>query len=208
MDPVAAKRLDDLYRNYLSESSPDEILVDGLRSIDVEEYKEITRHAKWLKEFIGMVENLPISVSVASRKSRKGVSHPLIYVNKQFERTTKYSRREIMGKNCRFLQGPLSEASASRALRETLSLGGSCKVLITNYRKDGSSFRNLLSMFPIKYSDEVCYYVGIQTDLTDPSTPYNYIMLVDDLSKIIVPVIDGDQRVRPKFQEIIEKCGC
>ena len=63
---------------------------------------------------------------------------PLLYVNKAFEAVTGYPRREVVGRNCRFLQhgrsDPLQLARISDALRNALP----CRAVVSNRRKDGS----------------------------------------------------------------------
>jgi PAS domain S-box-containing protein len=213
-------RLNDLYTDYVKTYSTYDLLKNGLTSIDTNQYSEITKYAKWLKDIIIMTENIPICVSIASRKPQNSINYPLVYVNKAFEETTQYSREEIVGKNCNFLQknvhNPLSELMSNNEINtkmhmaQVLAKGDDCKVLITNYKKDGSIFRNLLHLFPIKYkSGEICYYMGIQCDVTNPETPYNYIMLVDDLMTIMPRIIDDDQdiSVNSYIENMIESIG-
>lgn len=103
-----------------------------------------------------------ITVSDPSRPDR-----PLIYVNKGFEKMTGYSREDVVGKNCRFLQGPGTSPAAVNHIRQTVKSGGSCVVQLLNYRKDGKRFWNRLAIVPIKSkSGKVLYFVGIQADLT------------------------------------------
>jgi PAS domain S-box-containing protein len=112
----------------------------------------------WLREMLAAIENLPLCVSVASA-SNKMRGFPLIYVNAAFETTTGYYRDEIIGQNCRFLQSngletPTGQdeiiAKISHALKEAQPI----RIALTNYRKDGSPFHNLLAMKPIM--NQVC----------------------------------------------------
>lgn len=94
--------------------------------------------------------------------------NPIIFANKGFERLTGYSLEEVLGRNCRFLQGPDTDTEAVTALREAVRNGGSCKVELKNYRKDGSPFWNELSITPIRDDlGEVTHFIGIQTDTTE-----------------------------------------
>lgn len=205
------KRLDELYSEYLNNQTVHELLINGLNSIEKNEYTILTKYAHWLRDVIITVENIPISVSISSCKQTNNIHYPLVYVNKAFEHMTKYKRDDIIGQNCNFLQTFKNdmENNAREEMKKTLSSGNSCKILITNYKKDGSSFRNLLSLFPIKYKHgETCYYMGIQCDVSDPNTPYNYIMLVDDLMSILPKVIDEeDNKVSSYIENMIESIG-
>jgi PAS domain S-box-containing protein len=92
---------------------------------------------------------------------------PLIYVNEGFERMTGYPVAEVLGRNCRFLQGPASDAIAVAEIRAALREHRECVVEILNYRKDGTAFWNRLSITPVRDSSgEVTHFIGIQSDVT------------------------------------------
>ena len=93
---------------------------------------------------------------------------PIIYVNPAFERLTGYAAQEVVGRNCRFLQANDREQPALKELRSALREGGSCTVVLANYRKDGTLFWNELSISPIYDSEEtLTHFVGIQMDITE-----------------------------------------
>jgi PAS domain S-box-containing protein len=92
---------------------------------------------------------------------------PLIYVNEGFERMTGYPVAEVLGRNCRFLQGPDSDTMAVAEIRAALREHRECVVEILNYRKDGTAFWNRLSITPVRDSSgEVTHFIGIQSDVT------------------------------------------
>ena len=68
---------------------------------------------------------------------------------------TGYTKQEAQGHNCRFLQGPKTEPEAVAVIQDTLRRGVDCFVKITNYRKNGEQFKNLLSMRPVHDSGEL-----------------------------------------------------
>jgi PAS domain S-box-containing protein len=91
---------------------------------------------------------------------------PIVYVNRAFELTTGYSHRFVVGRNCRFLQGPDTDPEAVRNIAIALSRKEGVRQKILNYRADGSTFVNDLVITPIKDADgEVAYYVGVQREL-------------------------------------------
>jgi two-component system cell cycle sensor histidine kinase/response regulator CckA len=93
--------------------------------------------------------------------------NPIIYVNESFVRITGYSRDEVLGKNCRFLQGPKTEPEAIERIRLALRDGRTCSVELLNYRKDGTPFWNGLSISPIRdVAGQVSNFVGVLTDIS------------------------------------------
>ena len=92
---------------------------------------------------------------------------PLVFVNKGFCQLTGYNRDEIIGKNCRFLQGANTDQSTVKEIRSALMQGHNYRGELLNYRKDGSTFWNKLRLCPI-YDNEggLSHFVGIQNDIT------------------------------------------
>ncbi|MFW6448377.1 MAG: bacterio-opsin activator domain-containing protein [Halobacteriota archaeon] len=94
--------------------------------------------------------------------------NPLIYVNDTFESITGYDRRDILGRNCRFLQGPASDPEGIRAMREAIEAAEPITVELLNYRPDGEAFWNEVTIAPIRDGDgEVTHFVGFQADVSD-----------------------------------------
>jgi len=104
---------------------------------------------------------------------------PIIYVSDNFQNLTGYSRHEIAGKNCRFLQSPdgLVEAGSKREfvendavlkLKNCIARGEEIQQSLINYRKGGKPFLNLLTMVPIPWdTDEIRFFIGFQIDLLE-----------------------------------------
>jgi PAS domain S-box-containing protein len=93
---------------------------------------------------------------------------PLVYVNPAFERTTGYVAEEVLGRNCRFLQGKDRDQPALGELRTAVREGRHCTVVLRNYRKDGSLFWNELSIYPVRDEDGLTTsFVGVQNDITE-----------------------------------------
>ena len=92
---------------------------------------------------------------------------PIIYANPAFYRITGYSEEEVIGHNCRFLQGPGTNPRHIKAMREAIENGKAIDVEIVNHRKDGSRFVNELHLSPVFGEDgEVRYIFGIQHDVS------------------------------------------
>ena len=108
---------------------------------------------------------------------------PIVYCSEMFERLTGYSRHEILGRNCRFLQAPDGKVqtglkrkyvddSAVLHLKNMITLMCEAQISLINYRKGGQPFMNLLTMIPISWekSEGARYYVGFQVDLVEQPT--------------------------------------
>jgi PAS domain S-box-containing protein len=94
--------------------------------------------------------------------------NPIVYANEAFELITGYEQEEIIGRNCRFLQGDDREQPEIDQIREALREERAVTVTLRNYRKDGSLFYNQFSIRPLYDPDgRLIYYLGIQYDVTE-----------------------------------------
>ncbi|MEG3859165.1 PAS domain S-box protein [Microcoleus sp. herbarium12] len=94
--------------------------------------------------------------------------HPIIYCNPAFESMTGYRREEILGKNCRFLQGSDTDSKALEIIRQALKAESGCQVILKNYRKDGTAFWNYFSISPVRdRTGKLTHFIGVQRDITD-----------------------------------------
>lgn len=93
--------------------------------------------------------------------------NPIIFVNSGFTRTTGYSAEEVLGHNCRFLQGPDTDWHTVDQLRQAVAEGRPFTGVLLNYRKDGTPFWNELLINPVFDSrGTLLSFVGLQTDVT------------------------------------------
>lgn len=93
---------------------------------------------------------------------------PIIFSNDGFTKLTGYSREEILGKNCRFLQQDDRAQDAVHNIRQLIQTGKIGHSIIRNYKKDGTPFWNELSIAPVKDSEgKVSHFIGIQSDVTE-----------------------------------------
>ncbi|MEG4407832.1 PAS domain S-box protein [Microcoleus sp. MON2_D5] len=94
--------------------------------------------------------------------------HPIIYCNPAFESMTGYRRQEIIGKNCRFLHGSDTDPAAVEIIRQALQTESECKVILKNYRKDGTAFWNCFSISPVRDRlGKLTHFIGVQRDITE-----------------------------------------
>lgn len=93
--------------------------------------------------------------------------NPVVWVNPAFSATTGYSAAEVLGRNCRFLQGPNTDPEVVADIREALDEQRPITATLLNYRKDGSEFWNELSISPMRDdTGAVTHFVGVQADVT------------------------------------------
>ncbi len=94
--------------------------------------------------------------------------NPIIFANEKFSRDTGYSREEIVGKNCRFLQGKDTDRGTVDAIRAAIHNHQPFTGEILNYRKDGTAFWNLLVIAPVlDEAGNTTHFVGLLCDVTN-----------------------------------------
>jgi PAS domain S-box-containing protein len=88
---------------------------------------------------------------------------PIVFVNSMFERMTGYSRSEVLGRNCRFLQGQDSDQPGLAAIRNAIRNKTNGYALLRNYHKNGTPLTNELFISPVRdQSGEVTHFIGVQ----------------------------------------------
>ncbi|WP_167759154.1 EAL domain-containing protein [Blastococcus sp. TF02A_35] len=94
---------------------------------------------------------------------------PLVYVNAAFERLAGLPREELLGRNCRFLQGPDTDAAAVARIRDAVAAGAECREVLLNVRgPERYPWFNELHLSPVTdESGAVVQYIGVQVDVTE-----------------------------------------
>jgi PAS domain S-box-containing protein len=93
--------------------------------------------------------------------------NPIVYVNSAFEEISGYPADEVLGYNCRFLQADDRDQPALEELREALTEERECRVVLKNYRKDGTPFWNELYVSPVHDEEgHLTNFIGVQNDIT------------------------------------------
>ena len=93
--------------------------------------------------------------------------NPIIFVNPYFEKLTGYSKEEVLGRNCLFLQGNDTTQTNLKKVRQAITKRRACTEVLRNYRKDGSLFYNELTLSPVYDADhKVTHFLGIQKNIT------------------------------------------
>ncbi len=94
--------------------------------------------------------------------------NPIVFVNDAFLRMSGYDRDEVIGHNCRFLQGPDTNPAAVEAIRSAVRAGQEVAIDLLNYRKDGTPFWNALFISPVtNESGHLLFFFASQLDVTE-----------------------------------------
>src|SRR5918994_1611095 len=112
---------------------------------------------------------------------------PIVYVNPAFEKTTGYPMEEVIGRNCRFLQGEDRDQPELEELRACLREGQECRVVLRNYRRDGARFWNELYVSPVHDdAGNVIKFVGVQNDITESKRAQEVLKGSEDRLRLAV----------------------
>lgn len=94
--------------------------------------------------------------------------NPIVFASQGFYELTGYCAEEVIGRNCRFLQGPYTDPDAIAIIRKGLREGLDTAVCLVNYRKDGSTFWNRFFVAPLRAQDgRVVNFVGVQSEVKE-----------------------------------------
>ncbi|MFQ0814166.1 DNA helicase [Brucella anthropi] len=114
--------------------------------------------------FTAAVELTPMPMLITNPRLP---DNPIVFANKAFQTLTGYDSEEIIGKNCRFLQGPATDPRHVEMIRAALDTEQSVDIDILNYKKSGEPFWNRLHISPVKTQDGALHhFVSSQLDVT------------------------------------------
>ncbi len=120
-----------------------------------------------------LVDHAEHGITIAEREGDDTI---LLYVNQAFEKMTGYSADECLYKDCRFLQRDDVQPEMKK-MRQAIEGEVAVRVLVRNYRKDGTLFWNDLSITPyFDPIDGIMYYIGMQKDIS------NFVALQEELA--------------------------
>jgi len=134
--------------------------VDGLIT-NVTDRKQHELELEWKSK---AMDEAPMGIVISDPSEE---DNPLVYVNNGFTEVTGYPEDETLGRNCRFLQGPLTEEAPLQEIREAIDQREPVEVDLLNYRKDKTPFWNHVQISPITNADgKLTRFVGFQNDIT------------------------------------------
>ena len=110
------------------------------------------------------IDKVDLAVAITDPYNR----NKAIYINEKYQKNTGYRKDEIIGKNLKFLQNEDINEEAAKKISTAIKEKKTCQVQMTNYRKNGTKYENLLSISPI-FDDKgkLLWYIGIQNDITN-----------------------------------------
>lgn len=131
---------------------------------------------------------------------------PILMVNSAFEHMTGYTASEVIGRNCRFLQGHDRAQPELEPLRECMKSHSECDAILRNYRKDGTLFWNHLAISPVPdQNGTVTHYVGIQSDVTERRRAEDEISYV--ISHDAITSLSRYSAVESRLSHLLEQAG-
>ena len=97
----------------------------------------------------------------------RDADNPIVFANDSFCRLTGYTREEVLGRNCRFLQGPETDPATVDRIRNAIAATEAIEIDIRNHRKDGSAFWNRLLIAPVNdAAGKLNYFFASQFDVS------------------------------------------
>jgi len=119
---------------------------------------------------------------------------PIIYMNPAFTELTGYDEDEVLGRNCRFLQGTDTEQPERRVIWQAITSKRPVRVILRNYRKDGSLFYNELLIDPICTGDGAAkYFIGCQNQVNDSQA-----------GEVLAPALKGFEQLTGRERQVFQ----
>ncbi|GAA4946330.1 hypothetical protein GCM10023314_19530 [Algibacter agarivorans] len=126
---------------------------------------------------------------------------PITYCNDAFEKVTGYTKKEVYGRNCNFLQNDDRDQKEIAIMRNAIKHGETCHVVLRNYKKDGTLFWNELTITPVKNeAQQLTHFIGVQNDV---SNRIKQEKLKDQIRRIL-ELITKDRPITQICNNIIE----
>ena len=121
---------------------------------------------------------------------------PIVYVNPAFVEITGYPAAEALGRNCRFLQGEDRDQPELDGLRAAIREGETRRVVLRNYRKDGSLFYNELTVSPVPdEGGRTVRLVGVLNDVTEGRRTEDALHVQAEASEILATPLSYEERL-------------
>lgn len=140
------------------------------------------------KKKIGVKEEVLLKMLSDTNDREKGACYvitdpneednPIVYASPGFCTFTEYSKKEVENRNCRFLQGAMTDPQDVKLIRDAIRENREVSVELLNYKKSGETFLNQFFLMPIKEADgsseKVAYYLGVQCELEEGASTVGF----------------------------------
>ena len=153
-------------RTNLTQDSKRNVEEDDLRMRDAERITaEVMGLDRGTDPFVAAVRATRMAMIITDPRQ---TDNPVVFANDSFCRLTGYEREEILGRNCRFLQGPETDPATVESLRSAVSRSEPIRIDMRNHRKDGEVFWNRLFMAPVPDAyGKLAYFFASLVDVTE-----------------------------------------
>ena len=140
-------------------------VVPGQHLFILRDITELERRQAELKMKTQAMDKAPIGITITDPTLE---DNPMVYTNDRFCELSGRGRDEILGRNCRFMQGEDTDSETVDTLRQAIDSGEAVTETLLNYRADGTTFWNRVTIAPVANDDdEIVNWVGFQRDITD-----------------------------------------
>jgi PAS domain S-box-containing protein len=165
VEPVDDDVVDDAPGAVVVESMVGAVGVDDAVQVLVRDVTERERRVERLRLFERAIAEAGIGITIADARAE---DEPLVFANDGFCELTGYDCEDVIGRNCRFLQGEDTDPAAVTEIRDALDAENPVSVTLRNYRADGTEFWNHLEVTPVEDdTGTVTHYLGFQRDVTE-----------------------------------------
>lgn len=133
---------------------------------DDEQEESKTQVTKLIRSDFSLMDSLSASQQNFCLSDPRLPDNPVVFASPGFYKLTGYTSKEVLGRNCRFLQGPGTDTKTVEVIRKAVAIGADCTVCILNYKADGTPFWNQFFVAALRDSDNnIVNYVGVQCEV-------------------------------------------
>ncbi|XP_039014732.1 phototropin-2-like isoform X2 [Hibiscus syriacus] len=148
---------------------PEELMIKDIERVDSLEHGERETNIRQGMDLATTLERIEKNFVITDPRLP---DNPIIYASDSFLELTEYTREEILGRNCRFLQGPETDQETVLNIRDAIKEQREITVQLINYTKNGKKFWNLFHLQPMRdQKGELQYFIGVQLDGSDHVEP-------------------------------------
>lgn len=173
------------------EGDPDGSASGGVGAGD-EDGKDKAKETPLLRSDFSLIESLTSGQQNFVLSDPRLPDNPIVFASPGFYELTGYAREQVLGRNCRFLQGAGTDRKAVEVIRTAVASGTDATVLLLNYKADGTPFWNQLFVAALRDADNcIVNYVGVQT-MIEPNAGASALEDKVNAAHPISVGVDGD----------------